>query len=45
MTTRRSLAAPAALVLALTACASVDVRTVTSPGANLTALNARPPLR
>ena len=39
MTTRRSLAAPAALVLALTACASVDVRTVTSPGANLTALH------
>jgi len=39
MTTRRSLAAPAALVLALTACASVDVRTVTNPGANLTALH------
>jgi hypothetical protein len=35
MTIRRSLAAPAAILLALTACASVDVRTVTSPDANL----------
>jgi len=31
-------AAPAALILALTACASVDVRTVTSPHADLVAL-------
>jgi len=39
MMSRSSLATSAALVLALTACASVDVRTVTSPGANLTALH------
>jgi hypothetical protein len=39
MTTRHSLAAPAAMILALTACASVDVRTVTSPDANLGALH------
>jgi len=32
-------AAPAALILALTACASVDVRTVTSPHADLLALH------
>ena len=38
MTTRHLLAAPAAIMLALTACASVDVRTVTSPDANLGAL-------
>jgi hypothetical protein len=37
MRTSVSLAAPAA-ILALTACASVDVRTVTSPDANLGAL-------
>jgi hypothetical protein len=35
---RRSLAVPAAIPLVLAACASVDVRTVTSPGANLAAL-------
>jgi uncharacterized protein DUF4136 len=39
MMSRSSLATSAAIVLALTACASVDVRTVTSPGANLTALH------
>ncbi|HEY4883252.1 MAG TPA: DUF4136 domain-containing protein [Myxococcales bacterium] len=39
MTTRRSLAAPAAIILALTACASVDVHTTTSPDANLGALH------
>ena len=38
MRTGVCLAAPAA-VLALTACASVDVRTVTSPDANLSALH------
>jgi len=38
MTTRRPLATPAAIFLALTACASVDVRTLTSPDANLSAL-------
>src|SRR3989449_5956489 len=38
MTTRRPLATPAAIFLALTACASVDVRTVTSPDANLQTL-------
>jgi hypothetical protein len=38
MRTGVSLAASAA-ILALTACASVDVRTVTSPGANLGALH------
>jgi hypothetical protein len=37
MRTRISLAVPAA-ILALAACASVDVRTVTSPDANLAAL-------
>jgi hypothetical protein len=31
---RRSLAVPAAITLVLAACASVDVRTATSPGAN-----------
>jgi uncharacterized protein DUF4136 len=39
MMIRSSLATPAALVLALTACASVDVHTVTSPDANLKALH------
>jgi len=39
MTVRYSLAAPAAILLGLTACASVDVRTVTSPDANLGALH------
>jgi len=39
MTTRRSLAVPAAMILALAACASVDVRTVRSPDANLEALH------
>ena len=38
MTTRHFLAAPAAIILTLTACASVDVRTVTNPHANLGAL-------
>src|SRR5438445_10572727 len=38
MTPRRPLATPAAIFLALTACASVDVRTVTSPDANLQTL-------
>jgi len=38
MTTRHPLATPAAIFLALTACASVDVRTATSPDANLSAL-------
>jgi hypothetical protein len=33
------LAAPAAFILALTACASVDVRTVTNPHADLVALH------
>ena len=37
-TIRRPLAASAAITLALAACASVDVRTVTSPDANLGAL-------
>ena len=37
--TRHFLAAPAAIIFALTACASVDVRTVTSPDANLGALH------
>src|SRR6266852_6861861 len=39
MTIHRSLAAPAAIILALTACASVDVRAVASPDANLGALH------
>jgi hypothetical protein len=39
MTSRHPLAAPAAIMLALTACASVDVRTVTSPAANLGGLH------
>jgi hypothetical protein len=39
MTTRHPLAAPAAITLALAACASVDVRTVTSPDADLGALH------
>src|SRR5438105_2999 len=38
MTTRRPLATSAAIFLAPTACASVDVRTLTSPDANLSAL-------
>jgi len=38
MKTPRLLATPAAIILALTACASVDVRTVTSPDANLQTL-------
>ena len=39
MMTRHLLAAPAAISIALAACASVDVRTVTSPDANLGALH------
>jgi len=39
MMTRYALAAPAAIMLALSACASVDVRTVTSPDANLGSLH------
>jgi hypothetical protein len=39
MLSRFSLATPAALVLGLAACASVDVHTVTSPDANLAALH------
>ena len=39
MMSRSFLATPAALVLALTACASVDVRTAKSPDANLSALH------
>jgi hypothetical protein len=39
MTTRHPLAAPGAIILALTACASVDVRTATSPDANLGTLH------
>jgi hypothetical protein len=35
MTIRSTLVVPAAVLLALTACASVDVRTVTNPDANL----------
>jgi hypothetical protein len=38
VTTPRLLAAPAALILALAGCASVDVRTVKSPDANLRSL-------
>jgi hypothetical protein len=39
LTIRRPLAATAAITLALAACASVDVRTVTSPDADLGALH------
>lgn len=38
MTTRRSLAASGVMLVALSACASIDVRTVASPDANLGAL-------
>jgi hypothetical protein len=40
MTIHRFLAAPAAIALALTACATVDVRAVASPDANLGALHS-----
>jgi hypothetical protein len=39
MTTRRSLAPPAAIILVLTACASVEVHTSPSPDVNLGALH------
>src|SRR5437868_7891589 len=39
MTNRRYRAASAAILLASTACASVDVRTATSPDANFAALH------
>jgi hypothetical protein len=50
MTTRRFFAAPAAIFLVCSACASVDVRTATSPDANFAALHtfnvkANPKLR
>ena len=38
MTVRRFVATPAAFVLVLAACASIDVRTATSPDANLGSL-------